>query len=162
MDIYEIVAVGVLLLMPLLIASGLYWMAKFAGVTLVDWRAIRRLRRNPRFGLLGMMAATAAVAVDLTLMRLLGIDLASPGAICIGGWLLLFAVAIVGLVFVLVDDFSPRRRHPEPLQIARYSKPPSDSGDTQSKSTIGQDEMQNQAFIQNRDEDLRLKDDPAP
>jgi hypothetical protein len=109
-----------------------------------------------------MMAATAAVAVDLTLMRLLGIDLASPGAICIGVWLLLFAVAIVGLVFVLVDDFSPRRRHSEPLQVARYgSAPQPDSSDMQSKSAIGQEETRDQAFIQNRDDDLHLKDDPA-
>lgn len=78
----------------------------FCELDLIDVRAIRRLLRQRRFGMVSMFGLTAVVAIDIALLRLMGIDVASPGAICPAVFVSGFAVAIVGFVWLVLSDFN--------------------------------------------------------
>ena len=51
-----------------------------------------------------MMAATATVALALTLTQWMGIPLNNPGAICVALPMLIFALAIISFCFLTYDD----------------------------------------------------------
>lgn len=72
----------------------------------LDYRAIGRSVSRPRFGVKALFLLTAVVAVDLTLVRALGIDLSSADAIWASPLFFVFAVAAVGFVWLVVRDFS--------------------------------------------------------
>ncbi|MAD81068.1 MAG: hypothetical protein CMJ50_09540 [Planctomycetaceae bacterium] len=71
----------------------------------LDYQAIKRSVRRPRFGVKALFLLTAVVAVDLTIVRALGVDLSSTAAI----WAILlvgaFAVGGVGGVWLVARDF---------------------------------------------------------
>lgn len=90
---------------------------------LIDFRTLRRLLRQRRFGLLTMFGLMAVVAVDLAIVRGMGIDPADPGAICVALFVSGFAVAIVGFVWLVVSEFT--QGHVE-HKTFRKSLPPPD------------------------------------
>jgi hypothetical protein len=78
----------------------------------LDFRTIRRTFRSRRFGLPAAFGSIAVVAVTLSIMRGLGVLWTNPGAICIGLFISMYAIAIVGFVAMVIRDlgerFSPR------------------------------------------------------
>ena len=72
----------------------------------LNYRSIGRSLIRPRFGVKALFLLTAVVAVDLALVRALGINPSSSDAIWAGPLFFVLAVAVVGFVWLVVRDFS--------------------------------------------------------
>jgi len=94
-----------------------------------DMRPIRRMMRERRFGLQAMFGLTAAVAVTMGIMRGLGVDMTNPGAICLGLFIFVYAVAFVGLVGLMLQDLLGRRSSRRKLPDLHFEEedPPADA-----------------------------------
>ena len=106
---------------------------------LVDWRAIRRLMRQRRFGLQAMFGLTAVLAVTLGIMRAAGIDAANPFAVIPGLCISVYALAIVCMVGLLLhelfDKGATRRMHPDSIDLPTQADPePVDEDDTDDRA----------------------------
>jgi hypothetical protein len=69
-----------------------------------DLRGIRRLLRERRFGLLAIFLVTAAVAVAMALLRVIGADFTDPSILCVGAFALGVGTVAVGLVWLMFSD----------------------------------------------------------
>jgi hypothetical protein len=78
----------------------------FATLDLIDVRAIRRLLRQRRFGLVSIFGFMAIVAIDLTLLRSLEIKPTEPAALFFGAIFFIVGLVIVAYVGLVLTDIT--------------------------------------------------------
>jgi hypothetical protein len=74
-----------------------------------DYRSVRRLFRERRFGLFSALLIMAIISVAFGVLRGMGVDFASPEVVCFGVFALGVGIVVVGLAWVAFSDRLERR-----------------------------------------------------